>query len=266
MFRAPDSSPIVITSTSSGLVSDLASPFGSGDSGKILFDATPTQPTWETSSGTTVFFNTNWIGRTIEIQGKPVHYQFSSGNPVETDKSVEELVQLNKRCRTNPVCGNNELSQYESVGDISNDDGTWKSFDPIPRITPEVERLVYEFLSNPVIRQSSESCGNKFFTYDQAYSVFGSIIGETIPTDWWNPYNIDINTYITINPNTGRKELNTKPIHTLKQQLNTPSELAGGTWWSNIPLRECLEKNNQLTFLLNHVNLYTDKIQQEYHA
>jgi hypothetical protein len=262
--RSISHAPVVV-STGTGLVSDLVSPFGSGNSSKTLFDTTPTQPIWETSSGATVYYNTNWMGRTIEIHGKPVHYQFGSGNPVETDKTIVELIELNKRCRTNPACIG-ELGNQESVGDISNDDGTWKGFDPIPRVTPELERLLYEFLSNPILRQSSESCGNKFFTYDQAYSVFGPTIGETQAQDWWNPYSIDINTYITINTNTGRKELNMMPMYTLRHQLNIPSELVGGTWWSNIPLRDCLQKNKQLTFLLSHVNLYTDKISHEYRS
>ena len=243
-------------------MSDLASLFGSGDSSKTLFDATPTQPTWETSSGTTVFFNTNWIGRTIEIQGKLVHYQFGSGNPMETDKSVQEIADIYKKCMGN--C-DGLTGPHEFVSSTTLPDGSDGISYPA-RVTPELERLLYGFLSNPIIKQSSESCGNKFFTYDQAYSIFGSTIGETQSQDWWNPYHIDINTYIIINTSTGRKELNMMPMFTLKQQLNTPSELAGGTWWSNIPLRECLEKNNQLTFLFNHVNLYTDKIQQEYHS
>jgi hypothetical protein len=253
------------SSESNGTISNIANPFSSSNSAKTILDTVPTQPKWETSSGAIVFFNTNWMGRTLEIQGRPVYYQFSSGNPIETDKTIAELIELNKRCRTNPIC-TSELGPQEEVGDISNDDGTWKGFDPIPRVTAELERLLYEFLSNPILRQSSESCGNKFFTYDQAYSVFGSIIGETLSQDWWNPYSIDINTYITINPSTGRKELNMMTMYTLRHQLNVPSMLIGGVWWSNIPLRECLEKKNQLTFLLNHVNLYTNKIEQEYRS
>jgi hypothetical protein len=259
--RSVSQNPAVV-SIGTGLVSDLASPFGSGGSNKTLFDTTPTQPIWETSSGATIYYNTNWMGRTVEIHGKPVHYQFGSGNPVETDKSVQEIAEIYKKCMGN--C-DGLTGPHEFVSSITLSDGSDGLSNP-SRVTPELERLLYEFLSNPILRQSSESCGDKFFTYDQAYSVFGSTIGETQSQDWWDPYRIDINTYITINPNTGRKELNMMPMYTLRQQLNIPSELVGGTWWSNIPLRDCLQKNKQLTYLLNHVNLYTDKLSHEYRS
>jgi hypothetical protein len=264
--RSISHAPVVV-STGTGLVSDLVSPFGSGDSSKTLFDTTPTQPTWETSSGATVYYNTNWMGRTVEIRGKPVYYQFGSGNPVETDRTSATMLDMQRYCAstTDPKCQIEQLSDKEIVGTSMNNE-VWTPTDTPSRVTPELERLLYEFLSNPILRQSSESCGNKFFTYDQAYSVFGSTIGETQAQDWWNPYNIDINTYITINTNTGRKELNMMPMYTLRHQLNIPSELVGGTWWSNIPLRDCLQKNKQLTFLLSHVNLYTDKLQKEYRS
>jgi hypothetical protein len=260
-FYSTPQTPAAV-SIGTGLVSDLASPFGSGDSSKTLFDTTPTQPTWETSSGAIVYYNTNWMGRTVEIRGKSVYYQFGSGNPMETDKTVQEIADIYQKCMGN--C-DKLTGPHEFVSSITLPDGSDGLSKPA-RITPEVERLLYEFLSNPILRQSSESCGNKFFTYDQAYSVFGSVIGETLPEDWWNPYRIDINTYITINPNTGRKELNMMPMETLRQQLNIPSILVGGTWWSNIPLRDCLQKNKQLTFLLSHVNLYTDRISHEYRS
>ncbi len=256
-----------IVSSDTGLVTDLANPFGSGGNGKTLFDTIPTQPIWETSSGATVYFNTNWIGRTLDIQGKSVHYQFGSGNPMETDRTSATMLDMQRYCAntTDPKCQIEQLSDKEIVGTSMNNE-VWTPTDNPSRVTPELERLLYEFLSNPIIRQSSESCGNRFFTYGQAYSVFGSAIGETQPQDWWNPYLIDINTYITINTDTGRKEFNMMPMFTIRHQLNSPSELVGGTWWTNVPLRECLEKNNQLSLLLNHVNLYTVKLQQEYRS
>ena len=254
------------SNTNTGLISDLASPFGSGDSSKTLFDATPTQPTWETSSGTTVFFNTNWIGRTIEIQGKPVHYQFGSGNPIEFDKSAKELIEMNEKCfdYSPSLCDERTISlNGEFISVSKKEDGTFEDSERKPaRMTPEIEYLVYSFLSNPIIRQSSESCAEYFFTYGQAYSVFGPGVGEILDTNWWSPYRIDINDIIVINLTTGRKELNLERISTLNTQLQIPSELQGGQYYTNVPLRECLQKNNQLNLLQSHVASHYERLRQ----
>lgn len=60
----------------------------------------------------------------------------------------------------------------------------------IPRMTPEIEYLVYSFLSNPIIRQSSESCSEYFWRdgNDGAPLYINEDMGEIIPEDWWTPY------------------------------------------------------------------------------
>lgn len=88
-YENRDHDPILVVKDTITPTSDTTNPFASG---KITFDTNPTQPTWETSSRKKVFFNTNWMGRTLQIDGKPIHYQFGSGNPMETDKSKEGLL------------------------------------------------------------------------------------------------------------------------------------------------------------------------------
>lgn len=212
------------------------------------------------STGTKqVELNLNWSGRTLS----GIYYQFGSGNPVETDKSIEELVQMNIDCinLTAPKCQIDQLALGELVS--GNDNlGSWNPTSIPNRITPEIEYLAYSFLSNPIIRQSSESCAEYFYTYGQAYSVFGPGVGDTLDTNWWNPYRININDIIMVNLTTGRKELNLERISTLNTQLQIPSELQGGQYYTNVPLRECLQKNNQLNLLQSHVASHYERLRQ----
>ncbi len=260
--------PVKPSTTNTGLITDLASPFGSGGrdtSSGIVFDTTPTQPTWETSSGKEIFFNTNWMGRVVTIQGKLAHYQFGSGNPLEFDKSREEIIQINKDCNLaqsaeeSMLC-NARLGQGESLSNISLPDGTEGLSYP-SRMTPEIEYLVYSFLSNPIIRQSSEKCGEFFWKDGNEGAPFYNNetmhedMGEVMPENWWKPYRIDINQLILINPNTGRKELNTDPIWTLRTQILFPPVTYGKTGnYTNTKLTNCLSKNNILTPLQAHVD------------
>lgn len=88
----------------------------------------------------------------------------------------------------------------------------------------------------------------------------GDYSEEFGPAKWWNPYNIDINDFILIHPKTGRKILETNAIASLKTQIEAPSYLEGGSNFTNYPLRECLEKNNQLIQLQVHVREYYEKL------
>jgi hypothetical protein len=258
--------PVKLATTHTGLITDIASPFGSGGSSSgIVFDTTPTQPTWETSSGKEVFFNTNWIGRVVTIQGKSAHYQFGSGNPLEFDKSREEIIQINKDCNLaqsteeSMLC-NARLGQGESLSNIYLPDGT-EGLSYASRMTPEIEYLVYSFLSNPIIRQSSEKCSEFFWKDGNEGAPFYNNetmhedMGEVMPENWWKPYRIDINQLIVINPNTGRKELNIDPIWTLRTQIMAPPVTRDTPGhYTNIKLTNCLSKNNILTPLQTHVD------------
>jgi hypothetical protein len=255
--------PVSLVQSGSTLVSDLANPFGSGgrDIKEIIYDTKPTQPTWETSSGKEIYFNTNWMGRTMDVQGKSVYYQFGVGNPRETDKSVEELIEINKRCYdtyTPDLCDEKKRSlQGEFIGLSKNEDGTFEEPKTKPtRMTPEIEYLVYSFLSNPLLREAGTMCGQHFWRNEgTAQTIYlQDDIGFIYYENWWNPYNIDINRMITINPDTGRKELNTELIWSLYTQISTPSKLEGGNNYTNTNLTNCLTKNNILIPLQAHVD------------
>jgi hypothetical protein len=260
----PTPSQAIFTNTSSGLISNLSSPFGNGGTGKSNIIDTPISSINTTHSGAQpIELNLTWSGRTLS----GVYYQFGSGNPVETDKSIEKLIQMNKDCGnlTDPKCHIDQLAPGELVS--GNDNlGTWNPTSTPSRITPEIEYLVYSLLSNPIIHQSSESCGKYFFTYSQAYSIFGPGVGDTLDTNWWNPYQININDFIIVNPTTGRKELNLERVSTLNTQLQIPSELQGGQYYTNVPLRECLQKHNQLQLLQSHVASHYARLRQAWNG
>lgn len=248
-------------------ISSIPNPFSSGN---MVIDSIPTQPTWETSSGKKVFYNTNWMGRTVIVDGKPIHYQFGSGNPIETDKSIDELMKMNRDCLnySTKLCSEKTISlNGEFISVSKKEDGTFEDPERNPsRMTPEIEYLAYSFLSNPIIRQSSESCGEYFW-------ISGPVIYQAIsPHDdiahvqldnWWNPYYIDINKLIVINTETGRKELNLDPIWTLDTQIQLSLLQSGGIpRYPNTKLIVCLKKHNQLQLLQAHVASHSERLRK----
>lgn len=256
--------PVVLTRSGSTLVTDLANPFATGasssGSGEETSDKTESiLMTTGTTETPEITYNITWSPKTLS----GVYYQFGVGNPTETDKSVGELAEINKRCydQYNPdLCDEKKLSlQGEFIGLSKNEDGTFEESKSKPtRMTPEIEYLVYSFISNPLLRQAGVQCGEHFWRNEGiAQTIYlQDDIGFIYYENWWNPYNIDINSMIIINPNTGRKELNTELIWSFYTQISFPSKLEGGNNYTNTKLTECLTNNNIFTPLQAHVDRY----------
>jgi hypothetical protein len=254
--------PVVLSQSGSGLVSDLANPFSSGSSSGSVEELSSktgnTLMNTRTTETPEMVYNTTWTPRTLS----GVYYQFGVGNPKETDKSVEELMEMNKKCLENYVpesCDDRIISlQGEYIGVITNDDGTFKEFDRKPsRMTPEIEQRVLAFISNPLLRKSTELCGDMFWPDDMPGRVIypQEDMSEVMSENWWKPYQIDINHLILINPSTGRKEFNIGPIWTLRTQILFPALRQGQTGnYTNTKLTDCLQKNNILAPLQAHVD------------
>jgi hypothetical protein len=198
-----------------------------------------------------------WTPRTLS--GIP--YQFGSGNPQEVDKSVEELRKIYIDCvkSDNSSC-RNHIPYYEQLVDTYDEEMNPIHTGNIARITPEIEYVLYQFLSHPILYQSTEACGVYFWNYQQTYDQYGSSVTDIYmaseeygPPKWWDPYDIDINDYIRINPYTGRKDINLNLIITLNTQIQTPSEKEGGKYHTNTALVQCLQEHNLLIPLQNHV-------------
>ncbi len=264
--------PRVINSSGSTFVSDLVSPFASGQSSSSG-DFQENQNSIGTntiSTGTKeITYNATWTPKTLS----GVYYQFGVGNPRETDKSVEEITEMNKRCLnySPKLCDEKTISlNGEFISVSRKEDGTFEDPERQPsRMTPEIEYLVYSFLSNPIIRQSSESCGEYFWINDGiAQGIYlQHDIGFVHQDNWWNPYNIDINRLIFINPNTGRKELNIDLIWTLRTQILFPSATIETTGhYTNTKLTNCLQKHNQLQLLQSHVASHYERLRQAWNG
>jgi len=253
--------PVTLVQSGSTLVSDLANPFSSGSPSENIEEVSDKTGSILMNTGTTedpeIVYNTTWTPRTLS----GVSYQFGVGNPRETDKSVGELNELSKECRkvesTKASCGLEIITSTESVYHYMNEDGTFEEPTAKPtRMTLEIEYLVYSFLSNPILREAGVKCGEHFWRNEGiAKTIYlQDDIGFIYHENWWNPYNIDINRIITINPDTGRKELNTELIWSLYTQISTPSKLEGGNNYTNTKLTECLAANNILIPLQAHVD------------
>lgn len=180
----------------------------------------------------------------------------------ESNKSSIQ-VELNWKSRT--------YSGVLYVFGVWNPNGTNKNPEDSSQwnMTSEIEHLVYAFLVNPIIRESSIKCAQYFWKDENdgrpIYNTWGmhEDMWEISSENWWNPYSIDINKLILLNVTNGRKELNIAPIWTLRTQISFPA-VKLWVWWhyTNIQLTECLKKNNLLESLQSHVEFYYKKLSQ----
>lgn len=175
----------------------------------------------------TPVYNLIWSPREISIGNTLVSYTFGDGNPAETDRSAAELLALGYFCDAtkNSECGG-ELFANDH-GYIETRAGTEATIATLPfRMTKEIESQVLAFLSDPVISQSSQKCGEHFFQYTDihrlGHTMYAQFLGDSY-VYLWDPYYIDINYWIVVNPYTGRKELNSRFIENLWAQI-TPIE------------------------------------------
>lgn len=70
-------------------------------------------------------------------------------------------------------------------------------------VNAETEELVVSFFANPILLESSQSCAKYFWkdSRDGMQSYPQEDMGE--PSGWWNPYILDINEFMKINPLSG---------------------------------------------------------------
>lgn len=208
----------------------------------------------------------NWIPRTLS----GVSYIFGEWNPKETDKSIQELKEIFVNFHTEQKNDCSKIPYYESLYSTYNSDMNPVYTGNIIRMTPEIEYLAYTFLSDSLIKESSVKCADVFWKNGEEWAPIYNTgwmhedMGEIIPENWWNPYNININKLIYINNLTWRKELNIDPIWTLRTQISFPSVGSGiiNGNYTNPKLIECLQKNNILIPFQRHVNFYYDRFME----
>lgn len=138
--------------------------------------------------------NTVWKDKTINFNGKTLHYKFGEGNPEETALLPED---------------------YLAKGE---DDG-------IPYVTPITEEKLYEFLSDQDLPQVLDKCEN--YNRQEMARLNPNIPINQLPI-LLQPTDFDIENILIINKDTGRKEINQSIVNQMGEfftLLNNP--LAG---------------------------------------
>lgn len=138
--------------------------------------------------------NPNWKDKKLVFNGKELHYKFGEGNPDETALQPEYY-----------------LAKGENDG--------------IPYVTPETEKNLYDFLNDPDLPTVLDKCEN----YNRQNMVK---LNPQLPIDQipilLTPSDFDIENIMTINPNTGRKEINEDIANRMNEFLNILSNPIAG--------------------------------------
>ena len=143
--------------------------------------------------------NPNWKDKTFIFNGKELHYKFGEGNPEETALKPEDY-----------------LAKGENDG--------------IPYVTPETEKNLYDFLTDPDLPTVLDKCEN--YNRQHMLKLNPQLSVNQIPI-LLRPSDFDIENIMTINPNTGRKEINEDIANRMNEFLNILSNPIAGSKFSN---------------------------------
>jgi hypothetical protein len=172
--------------------------------------------------------NTEWKARTITLSdGQVVTYRFGEGNPEEVMPKIEDLQGW-------------KLNSYmDSV-----------------MVRPKTERILLEFLSNPTLATVINKCAS----FIQPRNNISTGLELSLP-DVLFTTDFSMEGMITVNPNTGQKELNINKFNLfgiIFEQIGMPiSEAVESPWKIQLP---CLDKNEieaykKLIYQLGAINL-----------
>lgn len=139
--------------------------------------------------------NPNWKDKTFIFNGKELHYKFGEGNPEETALKPEDY-----------------LAKGENDG--------------IPYVTPETEKNLYDFLTDPDLPTVLDKCEN--YNRQHMLKLNPQFSVDQIPI-LLRPSDFDIENIMTINPNTGRKEINEDIANRMNEFLNILSNPIAGS-------------------------------------
>ena len=148
--------------------------------------------------------NTEWTPKNITISGQTVTYQFGVGNPPEVSLKKEQYT-----------------STKEKLG--------------IDYVTPEIETLIHNIVSNPIFNKLAINC----------LLLYKDSIQENRIT---SISDLDINNLLYIDKTTGRKELNLSIINSL---IDTLTMVRGnvnqewGMWTKNDSIPMCIATVNE---------------------
>lgn len=139
--------------------------------------------------------NTDWKDKTLNFNGKELNYKFGEGNPAETALSPDEYLAKGEK------------------------DGT-------PYVTPKTEKDLYNFLNDDDLPAVLDKCEN--YNRQNMIKLNPNLPVDQIPI-LLNPSDFDIENIMTINPETGRKEINEDIANRINEFLNILSNPMAGT-------------------------------------
>lgn len=176
-------------------------------------------------------FQLKWEERELMIQGfkKPIKYIFGQWNPPETHITNEMRQQMQTIHEQNlawqPIPDDLEKNYrftYEELEELTNTGNTQFSWYR-QTITTKMEEALLDFLSSKALKYVIESCYSDFVQY-----------GDPMwrdDTTWINPHWININDFLSINPNTWRKKIHYELVENIMYQVTN----------DNIPIKKCLQ-------------------------
>lgn len=150
--------------------------------------------------------NLEWKTRTIQLKdGRWMTYEFGKGNPAGVALSKEELITATKRCGSSEDPNNDGPFCHDWDGYMSKD----------------VEEHLLAALSDPKWDTLLTSCKENLMYIERLYPE-GHVYGpyEFTYEQILNPSFRDINTWILIDQNTGRMELNLPKLLGLRDMLD----------------------------------------------
>lgn len=170
--------------------------------------------------------NTEWKDKSLNFNGKELHYKFGDGNPAETALMPEDYLAKGEK------------------------DGT-------PYVTPEAEKNLYDFLADDDLAAVLDKCEN----YRRQNTIK---LNPNIPIDQLDflltPSDFDIENLMILNTETGRKEIDQFRIDRISEFLNLLSNPMTGTEFGDkcagTAYSQSIEriKNNFSSFSRSYVN------------
>lgn len=139
--------------------------------------------------------NLIWKDKTLNINGKELDYKFGQGNPEEVALKPEDY-----------------LAKGEKDG--------------LPYVTKEAEKNLKDFLSDEDLPAILDKCEN--YNRQNMIKLNPNIPINQLPI-LLNPSDFDIENIMTVNTETGRKEINADIANRINEFLNTLSNPLEGT-------------------------------------
>ncbi len=152
--------------------------------------------------------NTEWKTRTLS----GITYVFGEGNPKKIALNFEQLQEMSKKCVLTSTSETLITSTMSLMNGFCNPENEMLRY-----VTPEIEKHLLLALSDPSWSKLATECEKNFRAIEQGYYISDAKANNAQNSSWPNLYFdltfssgfLDMNNFISIEPNTGWKVLNT---------------------------------------------------------